>query len=50
LRQGDVVMEVNRKPVASINEFDRALHSASGGSVLLLVNRNGFTEYIAIQK
>ncbi|HEV2201513.1 MAG TPA: DegQ family serine endoprotease [Bryobacteraceae bacterium] len=50
LRQGDVIQEVNRKPVASVNEFDRALHNASGGNVLLLVNRNGFTQFIAIQK
>jgi serine protease Do len=50
LRQGDVIMEVNRKPVASVNEFDRMLNNASGGNVLLLVNRNGFTEFIAVQK
>jgi serine protease Do len=50
LRQDDVVQEVNRKPVASVSEFDRALHNASGGNVLLLVNRNGFTQFIAIQK
>jgi len=50
LRQGDVIQEVNRKPVASVNEFDRALHNATGGNVLLLVNRNGFTQFIAIQK
>lgn len=50
LRQGDVIQEVNRKPVASVNEFDRALRTASGGNVLLLVNRNGFTQFIAIQK
>ncbi len=50
LRQGDVIVEVNRKPVASVNAFDNALHNASGGETLLLVNRNGFTEYIAVQK
>ncbi len=50
LRQGDVIQEVNRKPVTSVNEFDSALHNASGGNVLLLVNRNGFTQFIAIQK
>ena len=50
LRQGDVIVEVNRKPVASVSAFDNALHNASGGETLLLVNRNGFTEYIAVHK
>jgi serine protease Do len=50
LRQGDVIQEVNRKPVASVSEFDRAVRAASGGNVLLLVNRNGYTQFIAIQK
>ena len=50
LRQGDVIQEVNRKPVASVDQFDSALKNASGGSTLLLVNRNGFTQFIAIQK
>ena len=49
LRQGDVVMEVNRKSVASVSEFEHALHAASAGNVLLLVNRNGLTQFIAIQ-
>jgi len=50
LREGDVVMEVNRKPVTSVNEFDSALHKANGENVLLLVNRNGLTQFIAVQK
>ena len=50
LRQGDVIQEVNRKPVASVDQFESAMHNASGGNILLLVNRNGFTQFIAIQK
>ena len=50
LRQGDVIQEVNRKPVTSVDQFESAMHNVSGGNVLLLVNRNGFTQYIAIQK
>jgi hypothetical protein len=42
-------MEVNRKPVASVSEFEHALRAANGGNVLLLVNRNGLTQFIAIQ-
>ena len=50
LRQGDVIQEVNRKAVTSVDQFNSAMHNASGGNVLLLVNRNGFTQYLAIQK
>ena len=50
VREGDVIVEVNRKPVNSVDAFDNSLHNASGGEVLLLVNRNGFTQYIAVQK
>jgi serine protease Do len=50
LRQGDVIQEVNRKPVASVSDFDSAMRNVSGGNVLLLVNRNGFTQYLALQK
>lgn len=50
LRQGDVIQEVNRKPVTSVDQFESAMKNVSGGSTLLLVNRNGFTQYIAIQK
>ena len=50
LRQGDVIQEVNRKPVTSVDQFDSAMKNVSGGSTLLLVNRNGFTQYLAIQK
>jgi serine protease Do len=50
LRQGDVIQEVNRKPVTSVSDFDSVMHNASGGNILLLVNRNGYTQYLAIQK
>jgi serine protease Do len=50
LRPGDVIQEVNRKPVTSASDFDSAMKNVSGGSTLLLVNRNGFTQFIAIQK
>jgi serine protease Do len=49
LRQGDVIQEVNRGRVSSVADFDRAVRNASGGTTLLLVNRGGYTMYLAIQ-
>ena len=47
LRVGDVIQEVNRKPVTSATEFDRAMKQA-GKDPLLLVNRGGNTLFIAV--
>ncbi len=50
LQEGDVVTEVNRQPVATVGEFNRAVAATPKGSpVLLLVNRAGVTTFIAIQ-
>jgi serine protease Do len=48
LRRGDVIQEVNRKPVGSVAEFRQALKMAGKNSVLLLVNRGGQTSFVAI--
>jgi serine protease Do len=49
LRRGDVIQEVNRKPVTNSAEFERAVLRAGKGTVLLLVNRGGNTMFIAIE-
>ncbi|MEW6500724.1 MAG: DegQ family serine endoprotease [Thermodesulfobacteriota bacterium] len=50
LRQGDLVLEVNRKPTRNMGEFTRTMTAArKQGSVLLLVKRNGHTRYVAIR-
>jgi serine protease Do len=49
LRGGDVIQEVNHKPVASIEQFKQAVSAAGKGSVLLLVNRQGVTSYVVIE-
>ena len=48
LERGDVIEEVNRKHVASVDEFQNPLREASGRGVLLLVSRGGATSYVAI--
>jgi serine protease Do len=49
LRPGDVLMEVNRKPVTSVREFADAYGKARG-TVLLLVRRHGTTAYIVVKR
>jgi len=46
LRRGDVIQSVNRKPVTTVREFETAI--GRGQTVLLLVNRGGVTQFIAI--
>ena len=47
LRRGDVIQEVNHKPVRTTSDFERALQS-SKEKPLLLVNRNGSTMFFAV--
>jgi len=47
LQEGDVIQEVNRKPVASAQDFSQALRNSNGDS-LLLVNRQGNRLFLAV--
>jgi serine protease Do len=47
LQRGDVIQEVNRRPVKSVAEFEAAVRNSKGGT-LLLVNRNGHTTFVAV--
>jgi S1-C subfamily serine protease len=49
VRRGDVIEQVNRKPVNSVSEVQDALRSDNGGRpALLLVNRQGNTLFLAL--
>ncbi|MGB6200154.1 MAG: DegQ family serine endoprotease [Candidatus Acidiferrales bacterium] len=48
LQRGDVIQEVNRQPVTSVDQYNRAVKAANGQQILLLVNTAGHTRYIAI--
>ena len=49
LRAGDVIQQVNRQPVKSVQDFDRAIASATKDDpTLLLVNREGNTLFVAV--
>jgi serine protease Do len=49
LQRGDVIQEVNHKPVANVSDFDRAVETAGNQPVLLLVNRGGRTMYVVVE-
>ena len=49
LKQGDVIQEVNHKPVTNVEEYRRALAGAGKQPVLLLVNHGGITGYVVIE-
>jgi serine protease Do len=48
LQRGDVIQEVNRKQVASVEQFRAAVRGAANQPLLLLVNRGGNTQYVVI--
>jgi serine protease Do len=49
LQLGDVVQEVNHKPVHAVDDFRSQLTAARGSNpILLMVNRDGHTRYAAI--
>jgi serine protease Do len=50
VRPGDVIHEVNRRPVRSAREFGQAVAQAGGGDLVLLVNRRGHTAYLILER
>lgn len=49
LERGDVIQEVNRKPVASVSELSRAVSGSEKKPILLLVNHRGTTRFVVIE-
>jgi serine protease Do len=49
LRRGDVIEEVNRQPVANVNEFNAALQKAGKQNVLLRVRRADGARFVVVQ-
>ena len=48
LRQGDIIQEVNHKPVHNVAEYSSAMAASSKQPVLLLINRGGSTLFVVI--
>ncbi len=49
LRRGDVIQEVNRRPVTNVAAFERAVRQAGSDPVLLLINRGGNTHFLVVE-
>lgn len=49
LLRGDVIIEINRKAVKSVDEVQSALEGTSGKPVLILFARKGSTNYLTIR-
>ena len=51
IRRGDIIEEMNRQPVASVQDFTKAISEMKEKeSLLLLVRRNTFTSFFALRK
>jgi serine protease Do len=50
LREGDIILELDRKPVANAEEAVKLSEEIKGPKVLVLIWRNGRTRYIAIDE
>jgi serine protease Do len=48
LQRGDVIQEVNRKPVNNVEQFRAAVRGVSNQPLLLLINRGGSSSYVVI--
>jgi Do/DeqQ family serine protease len=49
LTRGDVIVSVNRHPVANATEFQHAMSQAGGKPVLLTLNRGGAVTFLVLQ-
>ena len=50
VREGDIILEVNRKPVSSLESYERAVSGLdTDKSVLLLLKRKGQTIYLTLR-
>ncbi len=49
IREGDVIQEVNRQPVQTVEELQAAVRGASNRPVLLLVNREGQDRFVTVR-
>jgi S1-C subfamily serine protease len=48
LQVGDVIQEVNHKPINGVNDFKAVLSKAGGDPLLLYVNRGGHGRFVAL--
>ena len=52
IKQGDLIISINKKPLNSSSDFDNSLNklkSDGKGKAMLLVSRKGSTSYVTIE-
>jgi len=49
IARGDVILEINRQPVSSVDEVQSALDRSGDRPILLLINRRGQTIYLTVR-
>jgi serine protease Do len=50
VREGDIILEVNRKPVSTLKAYERAAATVGkNDAVLLLIKRQGRTSYVTLK-
>jgi serine protease Do len=49
LDRGQVIQEINHRPISNVEEYRQALAAAGDKPVLLLVNRGGVTNYMVVE-
>ncbi len=49
IQHGDVIQEVDRKPVRDVEQYQQALQSAGNQAIVLLLNRGGTTLFVVVQ-
>jgi S1-C subfamily serine protease len=48
IREGDVIQEVNRQPVHSVDDIRTALQRSGDRPPMLLINREGQTVFVSV--
>lgn len=49
LQRGDVIEQINRKPVNSVGDYQRLVSEAGKQTLVVLVNRGGSTAFVVVQ-
>ena len=49
LYRGDVILEINRKPVTDVAQFESAAQAADNRPALVLIDRGGATAYVMVE-
>jgi serine protease Do len=49
LNRGDVIQEINHKPINNTSDYQQAMSGADKQAVLLLVNHGGVTGYVVVE-